>query len=125
MALFPRPYGAGFYSCAYGDIPRHKRKSHWAEFWIFAYMWHHLSPWKTARSQVMSPFAVRDATPFSTHQFHIACLFHSLHRRRGSSLVTEFYWYALYTYFPHDLPLVEGLQRNCYVESPSILPGAD
>ena len=73
----------------------------------------------------MSPFAVRDATPFSTHQFHIACLFHSLHRRRGSSLVTEFYWYALYTYFLHDLPLVEGLQRNCYVESPSILPGAD
>ena len=73
----------------------------------------------------MSTFAVRDVTPFSAHQFHVACLFHSLHGRRGSSLMTDFCWYALYAYFPHDLPSVEGLQRNCYVESPPILPGAN
>ena len=73
----------------------------------------------------MSTFAVRDATHSSAHQFHVACLFHSLHRRRGSSLMTEFCWYALYAYLPHNLPPVEGLQRNCYVESPPILPGAN
>ena len=73
----------------------------------------------------MSAFAVRDATPSSAHQFHVACLFHSLHGRRGFFLVTDFCWYALYAHFPHDLPSVEGLQRNCYFESPPILPGAD
>ena len=73
----------------------------------------------------MSIFAMRDATPSSTHQFHIACLFHSLHGRHGSSLVTDSCWYALYAYFPHGLPFIEGLQLNCYVESPPILPGVD
>ena len=73
----------------------------------------------------MIAFAMRDVTPSSAHQFHIACLFHFLHERRGSSLVTDFYWYALYAYFPHDFPSVEGLQWNYYVESPSILPDAD
>ena len=73
----------------------------------------------------MSAFAVRGATLSSARQFHVACLFHSLHERHGSSLVTDFCWYALYTYFPHDLPFVEGLQLNCYVESPLILPSAD
>ena len=73
----------------------------------------------------MIAFAMRDVTPFSAHQFHVACLFHSLHGRRGSSLMTDFCWYALYAYFPHDPPPVEGLQQNCYVESPLILPGAD
>ena len=71
----------------------------------------------------MSTFA--NATLSSAHQFHVACPFHSLHRRHGSSLVIDFYWYALYTYFPHDLPFVEDLQLNCYVESPLILPDAD
>ena len=67
MALFPRPYGAGSYSCAYGDIPRHKRKSHWAEFWIFAYMWHRLSPRKIAQSQVM-----RNSSESGDELFHRA-----------------------------------------------------
>ena len=57
----------GSYSYAYGDIPRHQRKSHWAEFWIFTYTWHYLSPRKRARSQVMSAFVVRDTTPSSAH----------------------------------------------------------
>ena len=73
----------------------------------------------------MGTFTVRDATPSSAHQFHVACLFRFLHGRRGSSLVTDFCWYVLYAYFPHDLPSVESLQRDYYVESPPILPGAD
>ena len=73
----------------------------------------------------MGAFAVHDVTLSSDSQFHVTCLFHSLQGRRGSSLMTDFYWYALYAYFPHDLPFVEGLQLNCYVESPPILPGAD
>ena len=73
----------------------------------------------------MSAFAVRDATLSSAHQFHVACLFHSLHGRRSFSLVTDSCWYAWYACFLHDLPFVKGLQLNCYVESPPILPGAD
>ena len=118
-------YGLGSYSYTYVNIPCRQRKSHQAEFWIFAYIQHHLSPRKTAQSQVMSAFAVCDITLFSTHQFHVACFFYSLHGRRSSSLVTNSCWYAWYTYFPHDLPFVEGLQLNCYVESPPILPGVD
>ena len=57
----------------------------------------------------MSAFAMRGATLSLACQFHVACLFHSLHRRRGTSLMTDFYWYALYAYFPHDLPFVDGL----------------
>ena len=73
----------------------------------------------------MSAFAVRDATLSSAHQFHVACLFRSLHGRHSSSLVTDFWWYAFYAYFPHDSPFVEGLQLNCYVVSPPTLPGVD
>ena len=66
----------------------------------------------------MSAFAVCDAIPSSAHQFHVACLFHSLHGRRGSSFVTDFCWCALYAHFLHNLSSVKGLQWNCYVESP-------
>ena len=125
MALFPRPLWGGLLFLRLCDIPRHKRKSHWAKFWIFAYRLHHLSRRKTTQSQVTSAFAVRDATPSSAHQFRVACLFHSLHGRRGSSLVIDFYWSVLYAYFSHDPPPVEGLQRNCYVKSLLIMPGVD
>ena len=73
----------------------------------------------------MCAFTVRDTTLSLTHQFHVACPFHSLHGRRSSSLVTDSCWYAWYACFPQDLPFVEGLQLNCYVKSPLILPGAD
>ena len=68
----------------------------------------------------MSTFAVRGTIPSSAHQFHVACLFHSLHGRHGSFLVTDFCWYALYAHYPYDLLSVEGLQTNCYVENPLI-----
>ena len=73
----------------------------------------------------MNAFTVRGVTPSLAHQFYVACLFHSLHRRRGSSLVIDFCWYALYAHYPHDLPSVEGLQKNCYVENTPILPNVD
>ena len=92
---------------------------------LFRSTWHHLSPRRTAQNQVMSAFIVRDATPFSARQSYVACLFHSLHGRRGSSLVTDSCWYAWYACFLHDLLFVKGLQLNCYVESPPILPGVD
>ena len=73
----------------------------------------------------MNAFAVHGVIPSLAHLFHVACLFHSLHGRRGSSLVTDFCWYALYAHYPHDLPSIEGLQKNYYAENPPILPGAD
>ena len=73
----------------------------------------------------MSAFAMCGTIPSSVHQFHVACLFHSLHGKHGSSLVTDFCWYALYAHYPHDHPSVEGLQKDCYVENPPILPGAN
>ena len=73
----------------------------------------------------MNAFTVRGAIPSSAHQFHVTCLFRSLHERRGPSLVTDFCCYALYAHYPHDLPSVEGLQKNCYDENPPILPDAD
>ena len=72
----------------------------------------------------MSAFAVRGPIPSLAHQFHVACLFRSLHGRRGSSLVTDFCWYALYAYYPHDLPSIKGLQKYRYAENPPILPDA-
>ena len=84
-----------------------------------------MSPQKIARSWAMSAFAVRSAIPSSTHQFHVACPFHSLHGKYGSSLKTDFYWYVLCAHSPCDLPSIEGLQKNCYVENPPILPYAN
>ena len=51
---FQGPYELGSYSYAYGCIPRCQRKFHWAEFWILACSWHHLSPRRKALNQVMS-----------------------------------------------------------------------
>ena len=73
----------------------------------------------------MSAFATRGAIPSSAHQFHIACLFRFLLGGHGFSLVTNFCWYVLYAHYLHDLPYVEGLQKNCYVENPPILLGAN
>ena len=73
----------------------------------------------------MSAFAVLGTIPSSAHQFHVACPFHSLHGKHGPSLETDFYWYALCAHSSRDLPSVEGLQKNCYVENPSIPPGAN
>ena len=73
----------------------------------------------------MSAFAMRGAIPSSAHQFHVACLFHSLHGKHGSSLKTDFCWYALCAHSPRDLPSAEGLQKNCYVENPLNLPSAN
>ena len=73
----------------------------------------------------MNVFAVRGAILSSIHQFHVACLYHSLHRTHGSSLETGFYWYELCAHFPHDLPFVKGLQTDCYVETPLILHGVN
>ena len=73
----------------------------------------------------MNVFAVRNAILSSIHQFHVACLYHILHGKHGSSLETSFYWYVLCAHFPHDLPSVEGLQTNCYVENHLILLGVN
>ena len=73
----------------------------------------------------MCTFAVHGAIPSSAHKFHVACLFHSLHGRHGSFLVTDFCWYALYAYYRCDLTSVEGFQKSCYVKNPPILPGVD
>ena len=73
----------------------------------------------------MNVFAVRGAILSSLHQFHVTCLYHYLHGIHDSSLRTGFYWYELCAHFPHDLPSVEGLQTNCYVETPLILLGVN
>ena len=73
----------------------------------------------------MSAFTVRGAIPSLVHQFHVACLFHSLHGRHGSSLMIDFYLYVLCARSPRELPSVEGLHKNCYIENPPILPGAN
>ena len=44
-----------------------------------------------ARNLVMGAFAVRDTTPSSARQSHVACLFHFLHGRHGSSLMIDSY----------------------------------
>ena len=71
----------------------------------------------------MNVFAVCGAILSSIHQFHIACLYHSLHGKHDPSLETGFYWYKLCAHFPHDLPYVEGLHTDCYVETFLILFG--
>ena len=73
----------------------------------------------------MNVFTVRNAIVSSVHQFHIACPYHSLHGKHDFSLETGFYWYELCVHFPHDLPSVEGLQTDCYVETPLILLGVN
>ena len=73
----------------------------------------------------MNVFVMRGAILSSVHQFHVACPYHSLHGKHGPSLETGFYWYELYAHFPHDLPYVEGLQTDCYVENPPILLGVN
>ena len=73
----------------------------------------------------MNVFAVRGANPSSVHQFHVACPYHSLHGKHGFSLETGFYSYELCVHFPHDLPPIEGLQTDCYVETPLILLGVN
>ena len=73
----------------------------------------------------MDVFAVSGVILSSVHQFHDTCLHHSLHGKHGFSLETSFYWYELCAHFPHDLLFVEGLQTDCYVESPLILVGVN
>ena len=73
----------------------------------------------------MNVFAVHGAILSSVHQFHIACLYHSLHGKHGPSLETSFYWYELCAHVPHDLPYVEGLQMDCYAETLLILLGVN
>ena len=73
----------------------------------------------------MDVFTMRGAILSSTHQFHAAYPYHSLHGKHGFSLVIDFYWYELCAYFPHDLPSAEGLQTDCYVETPLILLGVN
>ena len=73
----------------------------------------------------MNVFVVRDVILSSVHQFHIACLYHSLHGKHGFSFETGFYWYKLCAHFPHGLPFVEGLQTDCYVKTPLILLGVN
>ena len=73
----------------------------------------------------MSVLAVHGAILSSVHQFHVACPYHSLHGKHDSSLETGFYWYVLCARYPHDLPFVEGLQKNCYVENLPIMPGVN
>ena len=73
----------------------------------------------------MDVFAVRGVILSSVHQFHVACPYHSLHGKRGFSLETNFYWYELCAHFPHDLPLVEGSQTDCHIETPLILLGVN
>ena len=73
----------------------------------------------------MSTFTMRSAIPSLAHQFHVACPFHSLHGKHGSSLETDFCWYTLCAHSLRDLPSVEGLQENFYVENPLIPPSAD
>ena len=73
----------------------------------------------------MNVFTVCDAILSSVHQFHVAGLYHSLHGKHGPSLETSFYWYELCVHFPHDLPYVEGLKMDCYIETPLILLGVN
>ena len=73
----------------------------------------------------MIVFVVRGAILSLIHQFHVACPYHSLHGKHGFSLETGFYWYELCAHFPHDLPSIEGLQTDCYVETPLILLGVN
>ena len=73
----------------------------------------------------MDVFAVRGAILSSVHQFHVACLYHSLHEKHGPSLKTGFYWYKLCAHFLHDLSYVEGLQPDCNVETLLILLGVN
>ena len=53
----------------------------------------------------MDVFAMRGAILSSAHQFHAAYPYHSLHGKHGFS--------------------VEGLQTDCYVETPLILLGVN
>ena len=73
----------------------------------------------------MNVFAVRGTILSSVHQFHIACLYHSLYGKHGPSFKTGFYWYELCAHFPHNLLYVEGLQTDCYAETLLILLGVN
>ena len=73
----------------------------------------------------MDVFAMRGAILSSVHQFHVACLYHSLHEKHSPSLEIGFYWYELCAHFPHDLPYVEALQMDCCAETPLILLGVN
>ena len=73
----------------------------------------------------MNVFTMRGAILSLIHQFHVACFYLSLHGKHGPSLKTSFYWYELCVHFPHDLPYVEGLKMDCYVETPLILLGVN
>ena len=73
----------------------------------------------------MNVFAVRVAILSSIHQFHVACLYHSLHGKHGPSLEIGFYWYESCAHFPHNFPYVKGLQTDCYVETLLILLGVN
>ena len=64
----------------------------------------------------MNVFAVRGAILSLVHQFHVACLYHSLHGKHGPSLEFGLHRYDLCVHFPYD-------RMDCYVETPLILLG--
>ena len=72
---FLDPCAMYFCSFAYDYYTsRHRRRFHWAKFWIFANMWYPLYPQKKIQIQMMTAFAVHGATSSSTRQSHVACL---------------------------------------------------
>ena len=116
------------YFCSYSYsyyIPYHRRRLHWAEFWIVACMWHPLYPQKKTQIQMMIAFAVHGVTFSSTRQLHVACLSHSLHRTHDFSHATDSYYCAWFARFSHDLPFVKSLPPIGYVVNLLIPPGAD
>ena len=74
---------------------------------------------------MMLTSAVHGVTSSSTHQFRIACLFHSLHGTHDFSHAINSYQCAWFAHFCHDLPFVEGLPPIGYIVNLLIPPGAD
>ena len=123
---FLDPCAMYFCSSAYNYYtPHHRRRFHWAEFWIFTYTWHPLYPWKKIQIQMILTSAVHGVTSSSTHQFHVAFLFHSLHGTHDFSHTIDSYLCAWFAHFSHDLPFVEGLPPIGYVVNLPIPPGTD
>ena len=73
---------------------------------------------------MMLASAVHDVTSSSTHQFHVACLSHSLHGTHDFSHAIDSYYCAWFAHFSHDLPFVEGLPPIGYVVNLLIPHGA-
>ena len=79
---FLDPCAMYFCSSAYDYYtPRHRRRFHWVEFWIFADTWYPLYPQKKIQIQMMTAFVVHGATSSSPvnltlHVFLILCMGH-------------------------------------------------